>query len=385
LTRAEFSIYKYCRTDAGWRYCKAVFHPNGKIKPSIVLVRGKEEKHAEGSYFLNYSNQRIAVGEDASQAQRKRMLRLNQMEYARLSGRSLAAGSAGRPSVVEFSGRKIIKDEVEAYLANLELAKRPHRKVQSKRRFLTRLLSIVPKKRFMDKFERNDVLKFRNVLMEKYTPKSVDTMMMCVVTFFKRWLKVNLGMEASDWPHYSDNDPEPYNDEEIVALEKCTTGTTNLLVRLFRSTGCRDMEIAHLSSDDVNPRTKEILIRRKPCFHCKDCVSQNSEWKPKTEAGTRNIPVGDSLLAELLALPKGLLFPNRRGKVDQHMLCRIKRAAKKSGVPRVKLHRFRDTFITNKLRDGVDVRTVQRWAGHEDVNVTMGYAAWLDGQSKAAS
>ena len=379
----KFSIYKYCRTDAGWRYCKAVFHPNGKIKPNIVLVRGKEEKHAEGSYFLNYNNQWIAVGDDASEAQRKRMLRLNQMEYARFSGRSLAAASAGQPGVVEFSRRKNIKDEVEAYLANLELAKRPHRTVQSKRRFLTTFLGIVPRK-FANEFRRDDVLTFRNKLMRKYTPKSVDTMMMCVVTFFKRWLKVNLGMEASDWPHYSDNDPEPYSDEENVALEKCTTGTTNLLVRLFRSTGCRDMEVAHLSSDDVNSRTKEILIRRKPCFHCKDCVSQNSVWKPKTEAGTRNIPVGDSLLAELLALPKGLLFPNRCGKVDQHMLRRIQRAVKKSGVPRVKLHRFRDTFITNKLRDSVDVRTVQRWAGHEDVNVTMGYAAWLDGQSKAA-
>jgi integrase len=57
---------------------------------------------------------------------------------------------------------------------------------------------------------------------------------------------------------------------------------------------------------------------------------------------------------------------------------------KDSGVPKVKLHRYRDTFITNKLRDKIDVRTVQRKAGHEDVNVTMGYAAWLDGQSKAA-
>jgi len=55
-----------------------------KIKPNIVLVRGKEEKHAEGGYFLKYNNQWIAVGDDASEAQRKRMLRLNQMEYARL-------------------------------------------------------------------------------------------------------------------------------------------------------------------------------------------------------------------------------------------------------------------------------------------------------------
>ena len=36
-----------------------MFHPNGKIKPNIVLVRGKEEKHAEGSYFLNYSGERV--------------------------------------------------------------------------------------------------------------------------------------------------------------------------------------------------------------------------------------------------------------------------------------------------------------------------------------
>jgi integrase len=179
-----------------------------------------------------------------------------------------------------------------------------------------------------------------------------------------------------------------------MAMEKVSTGVPNLLVRLFRSTGCREMEIAHLNRTDINARTKEIMIRQKPCFHCKDCISEGNVWKPKTKAGARNIPVSDSLLAELLALPKGqpqnegdalLLFPNKDGNVEGHLLHKIQTAVKNSGVPHVKLHRFRDTFITNKLRDGVDVRTVQRWAGHEDVNVTMGYAAWLDGQSKAAS
>src|SRR5271168_2221384 len=183
----KFSIYKYCKTDVGWRYCKAAFYPNGKIKPNIVLVRGTEEKHAEGSYFLNFNGRWIAVGDHASEAQRKRMLRLNQLEYARLSGRSLTTAPDGQTGVVEFSGRKIIKDGVEAYLANLELAKRPYRTVQSKRRFPAAFLSIVPKK-FADEFCRDDVLTFRNKLMRKYTPKSVDTMMMCVVTFFKRWL-----------------------------------------------------------------------------------------------------------------------------------------------------------------------------------------------------
>lgn len=382
----KFSIYKYCRTDAGWRYCKAVFHPNGKIKPNIVLVRGKEEKHSEGNYFLNYNNQWIAVGNDASEAHRKRMLRLNQIEYARLSGRSLAAASAGQPSVVEFSGRKIIKDEVEAYLANLELAKRPHRTVQSKQRFLTTFLSIVPKK-FADEFRRDDVLTFRNKLMQKYEPKSVDTMMMCVVTFFNRWLKIKLGIEKSDWPEYSQNDPEPYSDDEIRLLERYSGDKINLLVRLFRSAGCRDMEIAHLYKSDIDTRTKSLKIHTKKCHDCADCISQGGIWKPKTRAGTRNIPLSDSLINELLAVtasPKGLLFPNQHGRVDGHLLRKIHRGVKGSGVPKVKLHKFRDTFVTNKLRDGVDVRTVQKWAGHDDINVTMGYVAWLDEQSKPA-
>jgi|SRR5215467_13969029 len=119
----KFSIYKYCKTSVGWRYCKAAFNPNGKIKPNVVVVSGVEEKHSEGRYFLNFKDEWIDVGLDALQAQRKRLLRLNQIEYERLSGTRLPgtrlpASPAGHPSVVEFSGRKIIKDEVEAYLVD---------------------------------------------------------------------------------------------------------------------------------------------------------------------------------------------------------------------------------------------------------------------------
>jgi integrase len=384
----KFSIYKYVKlAGKGWRYARAAYHPNGKIKPDVVLVKGAdeknvEEKHAEGSYFLNFNNTWISVRGDALEAQHQRKLKLNQIEYERLSGKTAPLG----PNLVQF-GRKIIKDEVNAYLANLELAKRPHKTIQSKRGFLTSFLQIIGKT-YVDEFSRDDVLKFRNKLMTEYVAKSVDTQMMCVVTFFNQWLKTKLHMQKSDWLEYDQNDPEPYSDGEVIALEKHTTGKMNLLVRLFRSTGCRDMEIAHLTSDDVNPRTKEILIRRKECNDCKDCISRGEDgkgiWKPKTKAGTRSIPISDSLLKELLALPKGLLFPKENGKVDGHLLRKLQIAVKDSGVPKVKLHRFRDTFITNKLRDKIDVRTVQRWAGHEDVNVTMGYAAWLDGQSKAA-
>ena len=71
----KFSIYKYVRLQGkGWRYARATFHSNGKIKPNIVIVKGAdgkaaEEKHAEGAYFLNFNNTWIPVGADALEAQ----------------------------------------------------------------------------------------------------------------------------------------------------------------------------------------------------------------------------------------------------------------------------------------------------------------------------
>jgi hypothetical protein len=59
----KLSLYKSVKTECGWRYCKAAFHSNAKVKPNIVLVNGVEEKHAEGSYFTLSDNQWVALGD----------------------------------------------------------------------------------------------------------------------------------------------------------------------------------------------------------------------------------------------------------------------------------------------------------------------------------
>lgn len=191
-------------------------------------------------------------------------------------------------------------------------------------------------------------------------------------------------MDRGDRLKIATNPPEPYADPEIIAMESTATGKHRLLIRLCRSTGCRLQEITHLYREDINVHTKTILIHEKPCKGCADCRAQGNVWRPKTTAGTREIPISDGLMAELLALGKGLLFPDKHGHVESHMLREIQRAAKGSGVRKVKMHRFRDTFAVNKLRDGVDVRTLQRWLGHETVEQVMEYCAWLDSQSEAA-
>ena len=44
MAQSKFTLYKYIKLkDGSWRYCKAAFYSNGKIKPNRCIVGGKEE------------------------------------------------------------------------------------------------------------------------------------------------------------------------------------------------------------------------------------------------------------------------------------------------------------------------------------------------------
>jgi hypothetical protein len=52
---SKYTLYKYVKVAVTWRYCKAAYHDNGKIKPDIVFVDVKQgllEKHPEGRYYM---------------------------------------------------------------------------------------------------------------------------------------------------------------------------------------------------------------------------------------------------------------------------------------------------------------------------------------------
>jgi len=387
MAQPKYTIYKYVRLkDGSWRYRRAALYANHIIKPDFVTVGGKEERHAEGNYYLACAGQWIPAGSDAVKAQRQQhaLLSGNSLKYERYSGRPVAKPAVAKLEVSGANGRKRIKDEIPEYLDGMVAAKRPGKSVRMNRSFLNAFAKLIGKD-YVDEYNRDDVVKFRNDLVDKgYKKKYIDTQMDFVLTFFRHWIKLPIQMERSDRLKYAANLPEPYAEEEIIAMERRAKGKFNLLARLYRSTGCRLQEITHLGDTDVNPRTKTIFIHEKPCTECPDCRDRGGVWRPKTPAGTREIPISDSLVEELLALGKGLLFPGKHGKVEQHMLREVQRAVKGSGVPKVKMHRFRDTFAVNKLRDGVDVRTLQRWLGHETVEQVMEYCAWLDSNSEEA-
>jgi len=62
---SKYTLYKYVKVDGTWRYCKAAYHDNTKIKPDMVFVNAKEglvEKHPEGRYYMSHNGSWIDAG-----------------------------------------------------------------------------------------------------------------------------------------------------------------------------------------------------------------------------------------------------------------------------------------------------------------------------------
>jgi hypothetical protein len=201
-----------------------------------------------------------------------------------------------QPREPVINGRKKVRDEISKYLIDMVASKRPGKSVRMNRNFLNAFANLIGKD-YADEYNRHDVIKFRNDLLDKgYERKHMDTQMDFVLRFFRHWIKLPIQLERGDRLEYAANPPEPYADQEIIAMERRAQGKSNLLVRLYRPTGCRLREITHLWDTDVNPHTKTIFIDEKPSTDCPDCRDRGGVWRPKTPAGTREIPISDSLV-----------------------------------------------------------------------------------------
>lgn len=50
----DVNVTKRIKTPQGLRYCPVVLSANGRIRPDWVVVNGAEERHPEGSYYLEW-------------------------------------------------------------------------------------------------------------------------------------------------------------------------------------------------------------------------------------------------------------------------------------------------------------------------------------------
>lgn len=68
MASRRVGLYKYTAIDGHWKYVKAVFCPNNKIKAHAVLDNGLERAAKGGYYVLSYARKWEPVGNDPEAA-----------------------------------------------------------------------------------------------------------------------------------------------------------------------------------------------------------------------------------------------------------------------------------------------------------------------------
>jgi integrase/recombinase XerD len=106
----------------------------------------------------------------------------------------------------------------------------------------------------------------------------------------------------------------------------------------------------------------------------------------------RYVQLGKSVLTYMdeyidLFNPKEYLIEGLREKYSATSVAEIiKTAAKKAGITRhVTAHKFRHSYATHMLEDGIDTRFIQELLGHESIKTTQIYSHVTDKNIKNLS
>jgi integrase/recombinase XerD len=361
----EVNLTKRVQTPHGWRYCTVVLSANGRVKPDLVIVKGKHETHNEGAYYLEWHDGskrvRLSVGKDPADASARR-----QHKEAELN-----AVNNGVSVVPENdqNGHRSVAAAVAEFLDETKLTKKP----KTLAAYSTALAYFVESchKLNLEEIDRRDLLKFSAFLRDEkdQAPRSVYNKFENVMTFLKAHGIRGLAGK-NDWPRFTEEEPEIYEQEELDKLFAKCDSEERLWYEFFLMTGMREQEVMYTYWSDVNLVASTVRVSHK----------SDRGWTPKGYK-EREIPIPSKLVKSLKAWTANsnkacsLVFPTAGCNPKLDFLDGLKAVAERAKLDKENfwLHKFRATFATWSLWAGVDLRTVQQWLGHSDMESTMRY------------
>jgi integrase len=349
-------------TGSALRYCPVVLSANGRVKPDWVLVNGKAEHHPEGNYQLEWyegsKRVRLSVGKDPADASARR-----QRKEAELN-----AVNNGAVLAPENSSGRSLAGAVEDYLEDVKMTHKP----RSYAAYATALRYFTESchKINLEDVNRRDLLQFSVFLREKkQSPRTVYNNFEHVMTFLKAQGIRGLAGK-NDWPRFTEEEPEIYEEEELGKLFAACDAEERMWYEFFLMTGEREQEVMYTYWSDVNFAASTVRVTHKP----------DRGWTPKAYK-EREIPIPSNLVSSLKAWKAksnkncSLVFPTSGCNPKLDFLDCLKAVAERAKLNKENfwLHKFRATFATWSLWGGVDLRTVQQWLGHSDMESTMRY------------
>lgn len=229
-----------------------------------------------------------------------------------------------------------------------------------------RQLHLYSKKSFTE-IDSEDIYSFLVYLREE-RKLSRDTMRIsaCGIKYLYKHL-LNQEEIAKDIPYPK---REKYLPEILTSkeLQKLFDGTTNIKHRVFLklvySAGLRRSEACNVIISDIDSKNSQIRIR---------------QGKGRKD---RYVPLSQNLLEEARQYvkkekPERFLFNGRKkGTAISHESSAwiMEKAVARAGISKkVSLHSLRHSFASHLLSMGVNLVTIQRLLGHEDIRTTMVY------------
>lgn len=173
---------------------------------------------------------------------------------------------------------------------------------------------------------------------------------------------------------------------EIEIVLKCIEDTANprlknrelCIVSLALSTGLRISAISQANVEDINFETNTIHVIEKEEYY-------------------RDIQFGTKMRGLLLSWIKDrelyfdggedgpLFISQHRNRLSNDAIRDIVNKYTESLGKHIKVHDLRKSTATNLARQGFDIRTIQEYVGHKNINTTMRYIAVLDEETKKAT
>jgi integrase/recombinase XerD len=306
---------------------------------------------------------------------------------------SRPAQSEGPAEPADAAGT--IAESIDAYLKDVEPPQREPKTYEEYRNVLYRFRDTC-KKEFVRDVERKDCLEFMRHL---YSIGNEARTVYNRIGIVQQWLKLNgiTGLlHGRDKPSFVTNMREMYQPEDLQALFKACDAEEKIRYLFFLLTGERDKEVRYTAWSDIDFNRKCVRVTAK----------KQLGFKPKDKE-EREIPVPAALLdalREYKARHTGfnrhdLVFPTSEGKADKKLENKLKRIACRAKLNCGRcvskfgnkcsegpycgkwfLHKFRHTFATTCLEEGVSIRTLQEWLGHNDLASTMVYLKYVGRQ-----
>jgi integrase/recombinase XerD len=378
----ECNLTKRVRIGNELRYCPVVLTANGRVKQDYVYEDGKHRKkpaqHPEGAYYIEWREgnrrKRLSVGNDATEAYTQRLRKEAELK-ARNNGVAVAATEERIVRPLDIA--------VMNYLHEVSLHSKP-KTLSAYTKALAHFRESCMK-RHVEDITRLDMLEFAAFLRDKkdHAPRTVSNNFEHVMTFIKAQ-GIHKLVGKRDRPVFTLEEPEVYEREELDALFAACDAEERLWFEFFLMTGMREQEVMYTYWRDVNFNTNTVRVTHKP----------DRGWTPKAYK-EREIPIPDKLVVKLKAWKAksdkkcNLVFSTKGCSTKLDFLDCLKAVANGAGLNcgncegceksegakcgNFYLHKFRATFATWALWKGVDLRTVQSWMGHKDMESTMRY------------